>query len=333
MKPGKSRVHHIRGVLINGVTGQPLSGVQVVAGPRQQTAYVMKSTAVTDAAGAFDLPGLAAGSYIVFSNYVPARPDARQGVTTPATVQPELLVVYTAVELGEKDLENLRLIATTSPNVTGRIVIEGRPQNNNDPDLPKVQIMITRDHSILGMQPGTNALSGVEGTATMAPDGSFTFQRSAGDYRIKLNRMPVNTYLKSMRMGSEDIAADGLHVTGPVTSPMEIVLGSDGGELLGVAMNDQRGVVTNAIVVLVPDSPILRKRSDLYRTVTTDASGRFRIQTIAPGEYKLFAWEYTDPDSWQDAEFMQAYEAFGKPILITQNSRQEAQINPIPARK
>jgi hypothetical protein len=114
---------------------------------------------------------------------------------------------------------------------------------------------------------------------------------------------------------------------------MEIVLGSDGGELLGVAMNDQRGVVTNAIVVLVPDSPILRKRSDLYRTVTTDASGRFRIQTIAPGEYKLFAWEYADPDSWQDAEFMQAYEAFGKPILITQNSRQEAQINPIPARK
>jgi hypothetical protein len=44
-----------------------------------------------------------------------------------------------------------------------------------------------------------------------------------------------------------------------------------------------------AIVAMVPESS-LRNRGDLYRTATSDQSGRFVFHGIAPGTNKFFAW-------------------------------------------
>jgi hypothetical protein len=80
-------------------------------------------------------------------------------------------------------------------------------------------------------------------------------------------------------------------------------------------------------VVLVPE---VRQRTDLYRTTITDPGGRFRLDRIAPGDYKVFAWTEVEADAWFDAEFMRNYENRGQPIQLKEGVTEPVQSTPIP---
>ena len=93
------------------------------------------------------------------------------------------------------------------------------------------------------------------------------------------------------------------------TSPgqIEILVGA-GGRFNGNAMNDRREPVPNATVVLVPDGAS-RQRRDLFRSASTDISGRFSIQGIPAATYKAFAFEEVSVDAWQNPDFMRPLES------------------------
>ena len=74
----------------------------------------------------------------------------------------------------------------------------------------------------------------------------------------------------------------------------------------------------------------MAKGQDRFRTATTDASGRARIQGLAPGDYKLFAWDDVDNGAWQDAQFIRAYEDLGKPVVVTEGSKEDMTLSVIP---
>jgi hypothetical protein len=112
-------------------------------------------------------------------------------------------------------------------------------------------------------------------------------------------------------------------MTGQPLSPLEITIGTDSGFINGVVVDDKRRALPNAVVALLPDAPNLRRRFDLYKSVTTDSNGRFQISTVPPGDYKLFAWEYAETDAWQAEQFLEGYEVFGKTIRIGGEGRQE----------
>jgi hypothetical protein len=162
------------------------------------------------------------------------------------------------------------------------------------------------------------------------PDGSFTLQSvPPGDFRVILRQLPARGYIKSMRMGGADVLNDGLQVSGPPDSILEIVIGTNAGSIDGSVVNSRNEVLANRSVVLVPDIRF-RQRSDLYKVVSTNNAGRFRMQGIAPGDYKLFAWENVENDAWQDPNFIQAYENIGRPIRINEGSTENLQLPVIP---
>jgi ABC-type sugar transport system ATPase subunit len=86
-------------------------------------------------------------------------------------------------------------------------------------------------------------------------------------------------------------------------------------------------------IALVPESPLLRRRFDLYRNATTDDAGKFRLKNIPPGTYKLFSWEYVESDAWQEAEFLQPYETTGKLLTVREGSTQETQVKVTPIKR
>jgi hypothetical protein len=97
-------------------------------------------------------------------------------------------------------------------------------------------------------------------------------------------------------MGARDALNDGLQYNGETDAKIEIVLGTKPGSLSGsvvAVINEKQLPAINTTVVLVPD-PSRRRRSDAYRTVTSDISGRFQIPRIPPGDYTVLAWE----DAW-----------------------------------
>jgi uncharacterized surface anchored protein len=79
-------------------------------------------------------------------------------------------------------------------------------------------------------------------------------------------------------------------------------------------------------VVLIPAS----RRPSLYKTATTDAAGRFLIQGVAPGDYKIFSWQTLERYRYFDTEFLREFEDQGIAVTVTEASRVNADAKIIP---
>ena len=66
-----------------------------------------------------------------------------------------------------------------------------------------------------------------------------------------------------------------------------------------------------ATVALVPTL----RRLSRFKEVTTDQFGEFHIDGIAPGEYKVFAWDHIEAGQYQDAAWLKKYDFKGQPSL------------------
>jgi hypothetical protein len=69
----------------------------------------------------------------------------------------------------------------------------------------------------------------------------------------------------------------------------------------------------------------------LYKTATTDQSGRFSMRGIAPGDYKLFAWEALENFGYFDPDVLRRSEALGKAVQLSEGSKLVAETRVISA--
>jgi len=72
-------------------------------------------------------------------------------------------------------------------------------------------------------------------------------------------------------------------------APVQVVLNPDGATVRGSIQDPAGKSLPNGIVALVPAEDRRQNRA-LYRSAVTDANGRFTLLSIAPDQYKLFAW-------------------------------------------
>ena len=120
--------------------------------------------------------------------------------------------------------------------------------------------------------------------------------------------------------------ADGLSLAGPGTIGIEIVIASDGGAIEGVVRDENQQPVS-ATILLAPDR---RSRADLFKSVTSDQNGRYEFAAIAPGHYKLFAWEDVEPDVWVDPDFLRDFEKQGEVTVMEPRARVTANLHLVP---
>jgi hypothetical protein len=120
-----------------------------------------------------------------------------------------------------------------------------------------------------------------------------------------------------------------MHVDPRLTSTLEIVLGADGGTVTGSVVDARRQPAANVSVTLIPDEG-RRNRTDLYKTISTDAAGRFTLQAVAPGVYTVFAWEDVDPANLHDPDFIGRFEAQGRPIHVNENGTESVELISVP---
>ena len=89
--------------------------------------------------------------------------------------------------------------------------------------------------------------------------------------------------------------------------------------------------IPEATVVLVPEPPF-RNRLDLYDVKATDSAGRAHLTDIAPGDYRIFAWDDIPADAWQDPDFIRPYESRGMPVHVSEGSQENIELKVIPSR-
>jgi hypothetical protein len=138
--------------------------------------------------------------------------------------------------------------------------------------------------------------------------------------------LPDGVYLADIRQGQRSLYADaGIVAGGDVLEPVQIVLGRNGGTVTG-----KLGVQTaDATIVLVPDVT-LRANTLAYRSTRPSTNGTFEFKNVAPGNYKLFAWEGVLATAWTNAEFLKRYEDVGLSLKVDDKEiKLEAAITPI----
>jgi hypothetical protein len=334
LAPGRVRSYHVRGRAMNGVTGQPAAGAQLRIVPTEWTATVVTPSATADAAGNFDIAGITPGSHVLYASMTMANPNAPAPSPGVPPTPPIQLTARVPFDMSNASLDNAGLILLAGATIPGKLVQDGIAASS----VPRgITVSLARDPDLVGV-PAPN------GRGAVQPEGTFTLQGvGPGIYRVfvapllnpfqwGLANAPQqlqNLYVKSIRVGGNDVLNEGLAVpAGGSPGDLEIVLGN-GGRLEGQAVNDNHEPVRNVTVALVPDVA-LRRRTDLYRSASTDINGRFRIQGIPPGNYKAFAWEEVERDIWQNPEFMLAIEGRGMPVDIRETTQTTVDLTVIP---
>jgi hypothetical protein len=77
--------------------------------------------------------------------------------------------------------------------------------------------------------------------------------------------------------------------------------------------------VPNATVAVIPPDARRENRA-LYKTGTSDAMGKFTVRGIAPGGYKVFAFQGIAGGEFYNSRFLSKYEFRGKSINVAQGS-------------
>jgi len=306
-----ARAHRVRGVLIDGTTGQPVSTGSVSLVSLANSAAPMMSR--SEGNGTFEISGLLPGQYIAMATAGLNQTGNSLAASLPITV-------------GNNDVENVSIVLANGVDIPVKVTVEGPSAKGGVTlRLSSVPAASMFAGMMMPMRPGSPQHN-------LLTTSAFTLEGlQRGDYRFSFAAMggsgpgELPVYVKSIRMGAADVLNSLLHVDGAVQAPLEIVLSTNIGTLEGTAVNGTGDPALNVSVALIPDPPY-RTRMDLYKGTTTDASGRFQISGIAPGNYRVFTWEAVEGWPWQDPEWLRPYEGRGRPVHIEENGKEKVQL-------
>src|SRR2546427_3399753 len=295
---GHLHARRIRGKIINGVTGRPAAHASIVVVPRAADSLVFAATAQSAGDGSFEIKGVTTGSYFAFAALYAAGRVGNPLITSG------IASARIPIEIGDSDLENLRVVVVPNFKIPVRLVFE-----TSDPSAEMRGVQLIRDTPIgFGLPQEMKSIAGAVGEIEGIGPGDYRISRSGPGY------------IQSARLGSADLLRDGLHLEHQPEDFLEVVIGETTASVEG-RVTDGTQAVSNAVVVLVP-SLNLRQRSDLYYVAATDGNGQFQIQArVVPGDYKVFAWKDIEPGAWQDPEVLERYENQGQPVSVISNSK------------
>ena len=305
MRP--ARTVRIAGSVFNRVTGRPARQAMVMLIPRGSSRFTFsnsKRTFMRDADGKFEIQGVTPGEYTLVARFFD--PSERLGGRRALTV-------------GDRDLDDIRLVVRPGISLPGEIRVEG----DAEVDFPELQVFLRpREVTMMG-----------GGSGNVKQEGDFVLENVFQDvYDVNVSGAPEDFYLKAAQLGDEEALEDGLDLTAAETAPgtLELLLSPNGGRVEGVVLNDEDQPFSGAQVVLVPGAP-RRKMRHLFKTATSDQNGAFSLPGIAPGQYKIFAWEAVEQGAWQDNDFLRDYEKESEDFEVEENDALTFELGLIPS--
>jgi carboxypeptidase family protein len=280
----------IKGVVINGVTGERVKNASVTA---FWTDYLGAAGGVpgqTNSDGSFEVHGVAPGAYTLRTEFG----DANGASTDQQTV-----------EVGVHGLDNVFLAGQPESEIEGKVIVEG--EHPDDVHRVSVDFAPTR-------------LSGDFRAMANAPKLDFQGRLRPGEhYMVNALNLPADYYLKEVRLSGHDVDRADL-TAGGAREKVELVVNPAGGHIEGL-VSDEKDQPNPAFVLLIPDEPN-RKYFDLFRPGRADLKGKFTLRGVAPGTYRLIAFEGVEPDELiNHPEMLKQYEGKGETVIVSEGGR------------
>jgi len=321
-----TRTVRVRGHIFNGVTGRPGRDAHVQLMPKdaaRDLGFLSLTHATVNRDGTFEIGGVRPGSYVLIANW-------RDGEKRYST--------QVQLEVGTTNVEGVELVIRPGVNVEGRVVIEGRigseafgaaqPSEGATPTAAEAELDLAELQ--ISLQPRDEIPWG-GGRARVKEDGTFVVENVGdGDYEVSLWRLPGNLYLKAAHLGTTDVLEEGFSLGGGAPpGSLELILSPNGARVEGTVLNADNQPLSGATVVLIPE-PRRRDQSRLYEAASTDQYGHFQLRGIAPGEYKLFAWEEIERGAYRDPDFLRPHEKRGEVVRLAEGETKSLSLTVIP---
>ena len=173
---------------------------------------------------------------------------------------------------------------------------------------------------LLPVQDGEN----LPASCRISKDGTFELTDiQDGSYVVRMGA-GLGWYMKSARLGSTNVMEHGLQVEkGAPAGNLEIIVSSESAQLNGLVTLDDKPL-PGAHVRLMPDPETLYNRART-QTKTTDQTGQFSIDGIAPGRYRIVA-RFFDASKSEQVPSSQP-----QIVTLTEHDRQKINLKVIPA--
>jgi 5-hydroxyisourate hydrolase-like protein (transthyretin family) len=173
---------------------------------------------------------------------------------------------------------------------------------------------------------------------TFIEDGMAEFAVSGvveGSYRLApVQGLADDDYIADVRVNGGSVSGDGIiNVPRDGVVDLDLVIGRNGGMIEGTLEPPSGSMPVAVTVILVPDLP-RRGNTSLYQmynlTLTPpspnapvpDGLGSFSFFAVAPGNYKVFAWEdFPRRGAEWNREFIAKYEGRGVPVVVRQGAQ------------
>jgi protocatechuate 3,4-dioxygenase beta subunit len=233
-------------------------------------------------------------------------------------------IAHTDVDVSNTDVTGVTFDIYPNPSVNGILTVNGAA-----PAQTTARISLQAD--------GALAKKGVyQGIATrpVLPDsqtGAFTIADVlSGSFRVQVGSgLPSDIYLADVRQGGVSVFDSGFEVNRDNSAPLQVLLRS-GARTVEGTVRDRAGKPVSGVTAVLGPPRERRQNRALYYTAKTDASGHFRIEGVAPGNYALFSWQNMPDGAYFNDRFVSRNEDAGRKINAVQSSVTGADITLIP---
>lgn len=302
-----------RTVTARGRVVKPVGASSVTVGIGQTTDNGSMNTtnSLGDPEGKFEWRGMIPGAYTL---------------TAQATVGEKRYTVRYPLQVGSMDIDNIELRLAPALDWKGAIRIEG----NTETKLAQVTVRFEgRSGRSSSTSPGRITM--VDGRSIslgggVADDGTFSLSLDPDFYRISATA-PGALYLKSVTCGSTDATEAGIDLAESGACDVTVVMSANSGQIDGQVTDENSQPAPSVQVTLVATGS---RRSDLFKLGITDATGHFSMKGLAPGSYKVYAWEEVDSNAVRyDPEFVKPYESSGQTVQIAEGGKESVTLKQI----
>jgi protocatechuate 3,4-dioxygenase beta subunit len=317
--------YSIKGRVVEPITGQPPRNASVSLMNRDASialAATAGRSTYNATNGTFEIRDVVPGRYWIRAQAAESTATATIPASAVGRPVAEALSTITGTRMAAQmpldvagDVDGIALTLSSGFAIPGILKVEGQPLPTTP--APRVGLRTTAPLALSSPLQPINA------------DGTFTLLNVfPGEYRATVTPLTPDHYIKEARIDQNDVLNQAWVINGPTRGSLEIVVGSNAGQMEGVVLDKSSKPVSAIQAVLIPDEH--RDRPELYKTANTDQDGRFTLRGIAPGSYKLFAWELIETNAYYDPEILRQYEQQGKVVRITEGSKIKTEVQLIP---
>jgi Carboxypeptidase regulatory-like domain len=225
----------------------------------------------TDEKGNFRLKGVPPGSYVIIAY----QQTEGEGIYEAQARQ--------KIEINGENIESLTIVLGGGAKFEGRVTVAGAGS-------------VTMDRIRVGLNP-IDEEQYLGGHGRVKKDGTFQITSvKDGDYAINVWGLEHDWFVKSARLGPNELLEKGLQVEEGVSGGrLEIIVSAASAQVDG-SVTDGNQAIIGAHVRIEPDpeTPYNRFRS---QSTKTDQTGRFSITGLAPGKYRVLAKSQPSPES------------------------------------